>query len=126
MLQLLLDEHISPVVARETGLKCRGLKIVAFREWRAGAFMGADDRVFLPEAATDKLTLVTYDQRTIRPLLKQWAEQSRDHGGVVFVDEKTIAPQDFGSLIEALSDLWKSERRAAWINRVVFLRKPAS
>lgn len=85
--------------------------------------MGAEDRVFLPEAKKEGLTLVSYDQKTIRPLLKEWAEQGIDHGGLVFVDDKTIAPQDFGSLIEALCQLWKSERRANWINRVVFLRK---
>ena len=86
--------------------------------------MGADDGVFLPEAKKDGLTLVSYDQRTIRPLLKDWAEQAIDHAGVVFVDTKTIAPQDIGALVGALSQLWKEERQADWTNRVVFLRKP--
>jgi len=125
MLQFLLDEHISPVVARAASAKCRGLKIVAFREWRSGAFLGSADGVFLPEAREEGLTLVSYDQRTIRPLLKEWAEEGVDHGGLVFVDEKTIAPQNVGRLIEALCDLWKSECRADWTNRVVFLRKPS-
>lgn len=124
MLRLLLDEHISPAVARELEAKCTGMKIVAFQHWRAGRFMGAADRVFLPQAKQDGLTLVSYDQKTIRPLLKDWAEQGIDHGGVVFVDTKTIAPQDIGGLVEALRGLWKSERRAEWTNRVVFLRKP--
>jgi|SRR5436190_17397930 len=123
MLRFLLDEHISPAVARAAGQKCHGIQIVAFRHWRAGAFLGTEDRIFLPEAKKEGRTLVTYDQRTIRPLLKEWAEQGIDQGGVVFVDEKTIAPQDFGALIEALCDLWKSERRAEWTNRVIFLRK---
>ena len=96
MLQLLLDEHISPVVARSVQAKRRGVEIVAFQRWRDGSFMGADDRVFLPAAKMDGLTLVSYDQKTIRPLLKDWAEQGIDHGGLVFVDTKTIAPQDFG------------------------------
>ena len=123
MLQFLLDEHISPAVARNVEAKRRGIKIVAFQHWRAGSFMGADDRVFLPEAKKDELTLVSYDQKTIRPLLKQWAEQGIDHGGVVFVDTRTIAPQDFGGLVEALCQLWVSERRAEWTNRVMFLRR---
>lgn len=124
MLQFLLDEHISPVIAREAAAKCRGMKVTAFQHWRGGGFLGAADRVFLPEARKEALTLVSYDQRTIRPLLKEWAEQGIDHAGLVFVDEKTIAPQDFGGLIEALCQLWKSERRRDWTNRVVFLRKP--
>jgi hypothetical protein len=125
MLQFLLDEHISPVIAREVGAKCRGIKIVAFQQWRSGRFMGAGDRVFLPEAKKDGLTLVSYDQKSIRPLLKEWAEQGTHHAGLVFVDQRTIAPHDFGSLIEALSDLWRSERGADWTDRVVFLGRPA-
>ena len=39
------------------------------------------------------LTLVTYDRRTIPPLLKTWAEEERTHGGVVFVDEKRFRPR---------------------------------
>ena len=123
MLQLLLDEHISPVVARETAAKCRGLTAVALRHWRSAAFLGAEDRVILREAKEDGLTLVSYDQKTIRPLLKEWAEAGTDHGGLVFVDTKTIAPQDFGGLVEALCELWRIERLTEWTNRVVFLRK---
>lgn len=125
MLRLLLDEHISPVVAREAAAKSRGKGIIAFRHWRGGSFMGVEDRVFLPEAKADGLTLVTYDQKTIRPLLKEWAEEGADHGGLVFVDDKTIAPQDFGGLVESLVQLWKSECRADWTNRVLYLRRPS-
>jgi hypothetical protein len=100
------------------------MTIIASRDWRSGGFIGAADRVILPEAKREDLTLVSYDQRTIRPLVKEWAEEGIDHGGVVFVDEKTIAPQDFGSLVEALCELWKTERFQDWTNRVVFLRKP--
>jgi hypothetical protein len=50
------------------------------------------------EAAEQDLTLVTYDRRTIPPWLKAWAEEGRRHGGVVFVDEKTIPPADIGGL----------------------------
>ena len=124
MLRLLLDEHISPVVAREAAAHCAGLRIVAFRAWRNGRFLGLPDRLFLPEAFQEKLTLVTYHQRTIRPLLKEWAEQGVQHTGIIFVDTKTIPPQDFGGLVTALCHLWKSERRADWTNRVVFLRPP--
>ena len=123
MLQFLLDEHISPAVAREAAAKCRGMKILAFKHWRFGCLMGTADRLFLPEAKLDGLTLVTYDQKTIPPLLKEWAEQGIDHGGVIFVDTKTIAPNDFGALVAALREVWTSERRADWTNRVVFLRK---
>ena len=123
MLKFLLDEHISPVIGREAASKRPGMKIVPFQQWRNGSFLGADDPVILAEAKKDGLTLVSYDHKTICPLLKEWAENETGHAGVVFVDHKTIAPQDFGGLVEALCHLWKSERREDWNNRVVFLRR---
>jgi hypothetical protein len=81
--------------------------------------------VFFPEASKEGLTFVSYDQKTIRPLLKSWAEAGVHHAGIVFVDEKTIAPQDFGRLSASLCRLWRSERRASWENRVVYLVSPA-
>jgi hypothetical protein len=45
--------------------------------------------------------LLPNDRRTIPPLLKTWAEEERTHGGVVFVDEKTISPADIGGLVSA-------------------------
>jgi len=61
-------------------------------EWENGEFIGQPDSICLQQAALNGLTLVTYDRRTIPPLLKTWAEQGRAHGGVIFVDEKTIPP----------------------------------
>lgn len=80
--------------------------------------------MFLPEASKEGLAFVSYDQKTIRPLLKSWAEAGTDHAGFVFVDEKTIAPQNFGRLVKSLCDLWRSEKRASWENRVVYLVSP--
>ena len=123
MLEFLLDEHISPAVAREVARKSSGTKVVALRHWQAGQFLGTPDSVILSAAAKAGLTLATYDQKTIRPLLKEWVESGSDHGGVVFVDDKTIPPQDLGGLVKALCVLWKEERDAVWTNRVVFLKR---
>jgi hypothetical protein len=122
MLKLLLDEHISPGVS--IGLR-RGRAIVvhAMTDWEGGAFLGQDDAVCLREAAAQGLTLVTCDRRTSPPLLKTWAEEGRSHGGVIFVDEKTISPADIGGLISALAVLAKETGRWDWRDRVVFLRR---
>ena len=45
-----------------------------------------------PYPATHRWSLVTYDRRTIPPLLKTWAESGLHHGGVVFVDENGEGP----------------------------------
>lgn len=123
MLKLLLDEHISPDVA--DGLRRRNRTIIVryMVEWENRDFLGQEDSACLQEAATQGLTLVTYDRRTIPPLLKAWAEEERKHGGVVFVDEKTISLTDIGGLAWALTRLLNETGKWDWTNRVSFLRR---
>jgi|SRR5262244_3113397 len=123
MLKLLLDEHISLAVAE--GLRCRNRQLVVFSmaEWEDGQFLGEEDSACLSQAATQGLTLVTYDRRTIPPLLKTWGEEQRNHGGVIFVDDKTISPSDTSGLIRGLIDLSRKTARWEWANRICFLRR---
>jgi hypothetical protein len=122
MLRLLLDEHISPAVAGGLRRKHRALSVVCVVEWKDGEFLGQSDSACLRQAAAQGLTLVTYDRRTIPPLLKIWAEEGRRHGGLIFVDEKTIPPDDVGILVRALSNLWLKARRWDWADRICFLQ----
>jgi Domain of unknown function (DUF5615) len=123
MLKLLLDEHISPLVVE--GLRRRNSKVRVFciRDWQNGRFLGQDDRLVLAEAAAQGMSLVTYDQRTIRPILKLWAEEECSHAGVIFIDEKTIMPGDIGGLVLSLVELAKESQRWDWKDQVVFLRR---
>jgi hypothetical protein len=123
VIKLLLDEHISPDVA--IGLRRRNSAMVVWplREWEGGNFLGADDGVCPGAAAAQGLTFVTYDRRTIAPLLKVWMEEGRHHAGVVFVDEKTISPANIGRLVRALQELAKLAADWDWTDRIVFLRK---
>jgi uncharacterized NAD(P)/FAD-binding protein YdhS len=123
MLKFLLDEHISPDVAE--GLRRRAHRLVVYptTEWQNGAFLGQDDATCLLEAAAQRLTLVTYDRRTIPLLLKTWAEEGRNHEGVIFIDDKTISPADFASLVRALFQLYKEAGTWDWTDRVAFLRR---
>jgi len=123
MLKLLLDEHISPIVAEGLHRRKQALHVQFMAEWEAGEFLGRDDAACLTKAATQGLTLVTYDRRTIPPLLKTWAEQERNHGGIIFVDEKTIAPSEIGNLFRALDKLLKATGKWDWENRVCFLQR---
>lgn len=123
MLKLLLDEHISPTVAIGLRRRVRLLAVRSIQEWEHGNFLGQDDNACLKAAASQKLTLVTYDRRTIPPLLKIWAEQDRRHAGVIFVDDKTIAPADIGGLVRALSALARETRDWNWTDRICFLRR---
>jgi len=121
MLKLLLDEHISPDVANGLRRRNRAIEIRCLVE--NGYFLGPEDSACLREAATQGLTLVTYDRRTIPPLLKTWAEEGRTHGGVVFVDEETISPADIGGLVWALTRLARETGNWDWTNRIYFLRR---
>ena len=123
MLRLLLDEHISPRVADGLRRRNRLLVVSCLAEWEEGEFLGQQDSACLQQAAVQGLTFVTYDRRTIPPLLKAWAEEERKHGGVIFVDEKTISPSDTGGLVRALSNLLRKTTKWDWTNRVCFLRR---
>jgi hypothetical protein len=122
MLKLLLDEHISPEVAKGIHRRIGTLIVHSMVEWEDGNLLGKEDSACLLEAAKQCLTLVTYDRRTIPPLLKLWAEEGRSHGGVIFVDEKTIAPSDIGGLVRALISLRIETGQMDWTNQVYFLR----
>jgi hypothetical protein len=123
MLKLLLDEHISPDVANGLRRRNRAIDVRYMVEWEDGRFLGQEDSACLREAAAHGLTLVTYDRRTIPPLLKTWAEEERTHGGVIFVDEKTISPADIGGLVWALTRLARETGNWDWTNRIYFLRR---
>jgi hypothetical protein len=123
MLKLLLDEHISPDVANALRRRHRAMEVRSMVEWENGHFLGQEDSACLRAAAAQGLTLVTYDRRTIPPLLKTWAEEERTHGGVIFVDEKTISPADIGGLVWALTGLAKETGNWDWTNRIYFLRR---
>jgi hypothetical protein len=123
MLKLLLDEHISPSVATGLRRRHRAVEIDSMVEWENGCFLGLDDHACMREAAAQKLTLVTYDRKTTPPLLKNWAEEGRNHGGVIFMDEKTISPADIGALVLALTELAKVTSTWNWTNRIDFLRR---
>lgn len=119
--KLLLDEHISPAVAR--GLS-GGVEVAALRDWQAGAYLEAPDSVIPQAAEAGGWTLVTYDLRTIPPLLKEWGEQGIAHGGVILVDGHTIAQNDVGGLVRALTRLVAaSPVDVSWQNRAIFLSR---
>ena len=101
MLKLLLDEHISPAVAY--GLRRRNRQLVAFymTEWEDGEFLGQQDSVCLKQAAAQGLTLVTYDRRTIPPLLKSWGKKSESTVEWFLLTKRLSPRQTLATLSEA-------------------------
>jgi hypothetical protein len=124
MLQILTDEQISPGLAVAARKLCRGIPIRTLFEWMEGHFVGAPDSEILREAARQKLTLVSFDLRTIPPLLRTWGEQGIDHAGLIFVDEKSLPQNDVGGMARSLCALWNLTGDADWTNRCFFLQPP--
>jgi predicted nuclease of predicted toxin-antitoxin system len=123
MLKLLLDEQISPDVAVGLRRKYKYLAIYCLAEWEEGRFLGAADEAILEEARAQNLILVTYDLKTIPPVLKTWMEGGREHGGVIFVDNKTIPSSEFGGLIRSLHQLTQELAESDWASQVWFLQR---
>ena len=121
MLHILTDEQIDPDVAVAARKRCRGIQITSLFDWLDGHFMGASDEELLREAARQAVTLLTFDLKTIPPLLRGWGERGIDHGGVIFVDNKRFAQNDISGISKALAELWELQGKLDWKNRCFFL-----
>ena len=119
-MRLLLDAHLSPAIARS--LQQDGIDAVSLSDWLGGDYRSAPDDLIFATAFRHERVLVTFDCRTIPPLLKEWAETGRHHGGVILIDEKTLRPSDIGRLRRASHALVAQRGGDEWRDRVVFLR----
>lgn len=122
MLSLLTDSHLSPKVAEQVRARRPESRICSLRFWRGGALLHAEDHEILATALEEGLTLVTYDQRTIVPLVTRWTEEGRDHSGVVLIDDLSIVQEDIGGQVLALVNLWDVSRDEDWANVVSYLK----
>ncbi len=78
-------------------------------------------RKLLGEAALQAMTLLTFDLKTIPPLLRAWGERGIDHGGVILVDNKSFAQNDINGISKAILELWELQGSLDWKNRCFFL-----
>ena len=124
MLSLLLDQHISPEIAEQVRSKRPEIPIVSIYDWRGGTFVGMADRLILQVASQDRVTLVTYDRKSIPPVLQEWGSAGISHAGVIFVDNLTIASNDYGRPTRALIHYWVEQQTGDWTNRVGYLPAP--
>jgi hypothetical protein len=123
VLRLLLDAHLSPEVASQLTNHRPEMEAAALRDWQGGTYREAPDDEVLAAAAASGWTLVTYDRRTITPLLVAWAETGISHGGVILVDERTLASNDVGGLVRALLRLWDTQQSLDWTDRTQHLAR---
>jgi hypothetical protein len=123
VLSFLLDENLSHEIAHQLNKKRPDLPIVSVHHWREGLYLHASDREIILAASAEGKTLVTYDLATIPLLLIQLQEEGHSHGGVILINQRTIASHDYGQIMNALIDLWEKERDWNWTDQVVFLQR---
>jgi predicted nuclease of predicted toxin-antitoxin system len=122
MLSLLLDEQISPEIAKQIESKRKDIPIQSIHTWHEGYYLGMSDEIILKNAAIEGLTLITYDQKTIPLILSEWGTASFNHAGVIFIDYRSIAPNNFGTLVKAIIWLFDTQSQESWNNRIVYLQ----
>jgi hypothetical protein len=67
-------------------------------------------------------TLVTFDQRTIVPLLRVWGQGGVAHGGVIFLSSPTFVATDVGGIARALVRLWDDAGAHDWTDSALYLQ----
>jgi len=118
-LAFVLDEHISPKVARM--LRDRGVDAVSIPEWQAGRFLSAGDDVLLAAAQLEGRILVSYDLASIPDLIHRMAFSGTDHAGVILVSQKTVKSSDFAGLAKKLAFFARAREGIGMTNVAVFL-----
>jgi predicted nuclease of predicted toxin-antitoxin system len=125
MLAFLLDEQISHVAAEQLRQKRSDIRAESVLHWREGELRGKADALVLAAASEEELALVTYDQKTILPLLMEMAMNQEHHSGVVFVDRNTIPSDNIGTLTQALIAFYDQYHSFDWTDVVMFLSPTA-
>ncbi|MBI4316951.1 MAG: DUF5615 family PIN-like protein [Chloroflexi bacterium] len=119
-MRFLLDSHLPRALAE--GLIRHDLDAVELSKWRGGDYRSALDALVLRAAYLERRVLVSFDCRTIPPLLKELAEAGEHHTGVVFISSRTFRSDDVGGLLEALRRL-AAQGGGDWEDVIVFLRR---
>jgi hypothetical protein len=123
VLRFLLDEHLSPEIVSAVQAVHQEISVVSMNHWENGQYKGLDDDVVLAKAHEQGLNLVTYDLKTIPPLLVQWGHLGIPHAGVIFGSSHTISTSNIGAVARALIHVWQEYGDLCWTNRIAYLTR---
>jgi len=116
-MRLLLDANLSPRrIARP--LRERGHDVLALAE--SAAYEGLDDPGVLALATSDRRIVVTRNSRDFAPILREWAESGRTHGGCILI--WTLRHDEFGPIVHDVERLLAERpRQQDWQDLAVAL-----
>ncbi len=123
-MKLLLDCHIVKATLAALRKIAPSIQVEHLADWRGGAFLRADDGEILAGCYEERRAFVTFDQKTIPDLLRQWAAEERPHYGVFFGDRNTVKPNKPGAVAAAIAALVAELGDRPTANMVRFLRRP--
>jgi predicted nuclease of predicted toxin-antitoxin system len=104
-LRLLLDEHLSPEIARQ--LRAQGYDVIAVGERED--LKGRSDRVHFASLPDQQRAIVTRDRGDFRPLLTEALRRGTPTYGIVCVPERfSLSRARIGRLVRALAALLDS------------------
>ena len=118
-MRLILDEHISPDIAR--GLRDAGIDVIEVSSWQSRTLRSTADDHILTIAAEERRVLVSFDVNTIPPLIGVWSGQGKHHTGVILISRKSFRQNDVGGIVRALRMLIAERTSEDWLDRLEFL-----
>lgn len=119
--RLLADENTSHRLVSSCLRLSPGFPIVHLANWRDGQWLGSDDEALLLLAASEKLTLVAFDRRTLAACAGQLNRAGFNHSGVILF-RRFVRLDDFGYQARVLTEFWRADGSASdWENRIVYV-----
>jgi predicted nuclease of predicted toxin-antitoxin system len=116
-MKLLLDEHLSPIIAE--GLRAKKHDVICVLETDLER---QPDQTVWERAIAEERVVVTYDKGDFLLLFTELFQEGTHHHGLVVIASRTIPSHDFGGLIRALEHLL--ERDPDLRDQILFLHEP--
>ncbi len=83
---------------------------------------GLSDPEVLELVVAESRVLVTANIRDFEPLLREWADESRSHPGVILIPS-SVRNEAFGVLISGIGITLSGATQEEWVNRVQWLQR---
>lgn len=101
-MKLLLDHHLSPLIAGHLQVAGHDATVAHESGWSR-----LPDADLLEAAVNERRSVVTADVKDFVPLARTWAEQQREHWGIVLMGDASIARRagGVGRAVRALTAL---------------------